>query len=166
MLLQIVPDAGDIRRDLLTVRQADTRDFTQSRIRLLGGNRLDLGADSAPLGIAGDLERTQRQVGMPRLGTRLDDAERRRLDLFLLLFAALTDQLADRWHFRPLDAHKDGLTVGGPEPPDYSKADLPRQREAVRRRTLSEGRARRGEDYVNKYSEKGPSVRRERYACG
>ncbi len=133
MLLQIVPDTGDVRRNLLTVGEANARDLTQSRVRFLRGDRFDLGANAAPLGIARDLKRTQRQVGMTGLGAGLDDTKGRRFDLFLLLFAALTDQLAYRWHFRPLDAHKDGRTVGGPEPPDYSKADQRRQRGSGRR---------------------------------
>src|SRR3712207_84322 len=40
VLLQVVPLAGDVRRDLFEVRQADARDLAQRGVRLLGGRRV------------------------------------------------------------------------------------------------------------------------------
>ncbi len=48
MLLQVVPLARDIGRNLNPVRQADARDFPKGRVGLLRGHRPHLRAD-APL---------------------------------------------------------------------------------------------------------------------
>src|ERR1700716_4456229 len=39
VLLEVVADAGDVGRDLHAVGQADTRDLSQRRVRLLRGHR-------------------------------------------------------------------------------------------------------------------------------
>ena len=49
VLLQVVADTGDVRGDLVTIGQADTGDFTQSRVRLLGRRGTDRGADASLL---------------------------------------------------------------------------------------------------------------------
>src|ERR1700727_1074971 len=50
VLLQVVADTGDIGGDFHTVGQANAGDLTQRRVRLLGGLRVNAGADTAPLG--------------------------------------------------------------------------------------------------------------------
>src|SRR5579884_1850081 len=49
VLLQVVADAGDVRRDLDTVRQAHASDLAQRRVRLLGGLRVHACANSTTL---------------------------------------------------------------------------------------------------------------------
>jgi hypothetical protein len=68
VLLQVVALAGDVRRHFDPVRQADTRDFTQRRVRLFGRLRINAGADSAPL-----RRSLQRRGGrlIPRCGATL-----------------------------------------------------------------------------------------------
>src|SRR4029077_1569897 len=87
VLLQVVTLAGDVGADLDPVRQADTGDLAQRRVRLLGGRRRDARADTALL-----------------RGSR----ERRRLRLGLLRRAALADELIDGRH-----AEADVPFVGG-----------------------------------------------------
>ena len=50
VLLQVMADTGNVRGDLDTIREADTGDLTQSRVRLLGGHGTDRSADTALLG--------------------------------------------------------------------------------------------------------------------
>src|SRR5450631_3509654 len=50
VLLQVVSDAGNVGGDFHTVGQTNAGDLTQRRVRLLGGLRVDAGADTAPLG--------------------------------------------------------------------------------------------------------------------
>ena len=50
VLLQIVADAGNVRGDLDTIRELDTGNLTQSRVRLLGGHGTNGSADAALLG--------------------------------------------------------------------------------------------------------------------
>jgi hypothetical protein len=50
VLLQVMADTGNVRGDLDTIREADTGDLTQSRVRLLGGHGTDCSADTALLG--------------------------------------------------------------------------------------------------------------------
>src|SRR5882724_587739 len=50
VLLQVVADAGNVGGDFHTIGQANAGDLTQRRVRLLGGLRVDAGADAAPLG--------------------------------------------------------------------------------------------------------------------
>src|SRR5262249_54767371 len=49
VLLEVVPLARDVGRDLLVVRQAHAGDLPQGAVRLLRGHRLDLEADPALL---------------------------------------------------------------------------------------------------------------------
>src|SRR3982751_3079518 len=77
VLLQVVADAGDVRRDLDAAGEADTRDLAQRRVRLLRGRRVHAGAHAAPLRAP---------------------LERRGLGLADLVLAALADQLLDRGH--------------------------------------------------------------------
>src|SRR5204862_6770491 len=49
VLLQVVPDTGNIGRDFNPVGQPHTRHFAQRRIRLLGGLRIHTGANSTLL---------------------------------------------------------------------------------------------------------------------
>src|SRR5688572_15478627 len=90
VLLQVVPDAGNVGGDLHPVDQPDARDLAKGRVRLLRGARHDLQADTTTLRRAathgaGLLQGVQRA------------AERGRLDLLACRLAALTDQLADGW---------------------------------------------------------------------
>src|SRR4051812_34034574 len=50
VLLEVVPDAGDVRRNLDARGEPHTRHLAQRRIRLLRGDRLNTGADAPPLG--------------------------------------------------------------------------------------------------------------------
>ena len=52
VLLQVVPDPGDVRRDLDARREPDTRDLAQRGVRLLRGVRVDARADAPALGRA------------------------------------------------------------------------------------------------------------------
>src|SRR6185312_1782999 len=49
VLLEVVADARDVRRDLHLVGQAHARDLAQGRVRLLGRHRPDLQAHAALL---------------------------------------------------------------------------------------------------------------------
>ena len=51
VLLQVVADAGNVRGDLDTIRQADTGNLTQCRVGLLGGHGTDGSADATLLGL-------------------------------------------------------------------------------------------------------------------
>src|SRR4029453_8295962 len=77
VLLQVVADSRDVRRDLDLAAELHTSDLAQRRVRLLGGGGVHARAHAAPL-------RTSLQ--------------RRRLGLARLRLAALTDQLLDRGH--------------------------------------------------------------------
>src|SRR4029453_8417703 len=77
VLLQVVPNTGDVRGDLNPGRQPDTSDLPQRRVRLLRGRRVHAGATPPPL------RRT---------------LERRRLSLAHLVLAALADQLLNCGH--------------------------------------------------------------------
>lgn len=77
VFLQVVAFAGDVGDDFALVGQADLGHFTQSRVRLLRGRRIDAGADTALLRVL---------------------FHRRDLALGLLRNAALADQLVDRRH--------------------------------------------------------------------
>jgi len=52
VLLQVMADTGNVRGDLDTIREADTSNLTQSRVRLLGGHGTNCGADTTLLGAA------------------------------------------------------------------------------------------------------------------
>src|SRR6202011_4113249 len=88
MLLEVVADTRDVGRDLLTVGEADAGDLTKRRVRLLRGDRLHLSAHAATLRVPGNLEGPVGQVGVTRLRSRRNDAERRGFDLLLYLLAA------------------------------------------------------------------------------
>src|SRR5580658_3423493 len=75
VLLQVVPDARDVRRDLDLAGQPDAGHLAQRRVRLLRRRRVDARAHAAALRAL---------------------LERRRLVLRYLVLAALADQLLDR----------------------------------------------------------------------
>src|SRR5215470_4146241 len=77
VLLQVVPDARDVRGDLDLAGKPDPRHLAEGGVRLLGRGRVDARANPAALGAA---------------------LERRRGGLGYLVLAALTDQLLDRGH--------------------------------------------------------------------
>src|SRR3982751_30677 len=77
VLLQVVADARDVRRDLDLAAELHTSDLAQRRVRLLGGSGVDARAHAAPLRAS---------------------LQRRRLGLARLRLAALADQLLDRGH--------------------------------------------------------------------
>lgn len=120
MLLQVVADTRDVGRDFLTVGEANAGHLAERRVRLLRSNRLHLGADAAALRIPRDLKVARRKIGMPRLGPRQDDAERRRLDLFPGPRTALAHQLIDCRHSYSLKeaqiARRPGHTENRPYP--------------------------------------------------
>ena len=49
VLLKVMADTGDIRGNFIAVGQANTGDFSQSRVRLLGRRGTDRGADASLL---------------------------------------------------------------------------------------------------------------------
>src|SRR5689334_16180744 len=49
VLLQVVADAGDVGGDFNAVGEANAGDFAQRRVRLLGGLRVDAGANTTLL---------------------------------------------------------------------------------------------------------------------
>src|SRR5450755_342621 len=75
VLLQVVPNPGDVRGDLDLAGQPDPGHLTQSRVRLLRRGRVDTRAHAAALRAP---------------------LERRRIVLRYLVLAALADQLLDR----------------------------------------------------------------------
>src|SRR5690348_16434856 len=77
VLLQVVPDARDVRGDLDLAGEPDPRHLAQGGVRLLGRGRVDARANPAALGAA---------------------LERRRGGLGYLVLAALSDQLLDSGH--------------------------------------------------------------------
>src|SRR3954468_12507624 len=77
VLLQVVPDPGDVRGDLDAAGQPDAGDLAKRGVGLLGRGRVDTRADAAALGAS---------------------LERRRLVLGHLVLPALADQLLDRGH--------------------------------------------------------------------
>ncbi|QDT01540.1 hypothetical protein HG15A2_48820 [Adhaeretor mobilis] len=77
MLLQRMTFAGDINGDFLTVRQSHTRDLAKRGVRLLGGHRPHL------------------QANTPLLRAALKDWRFAELPLLL---AVLADELIDCWH--------------------------------------------------------------------
>src|SRR5512142_2012809 len=77
VLLQVVPDAGNVGGDLDLAGEPDPRHLAQSGVRLLGRGRVDARANAAALGAA---------------------LERRRGGLGYLVLAALSDQLLDSGH--------------------------------------------------------------------
>src|SRR5438270_13192744 len=79
VLLQVVPDTRDVRRDLDAAGQPHPRDLAQRGVRLLRRRRVDARAHAAPLRAA---------------------LQRRRLGLADLVLPALADQLRDRGHSR------------------------------------------------------------------
>src|SRR5215207_4428104 len=94
MLLKIVPFAGDVRRDLHTVGQANPGDLAQRRVGLLRRHGLDLGTHAALL--RGMRSRTKTAGVTPK--RIAGETQRRRLGLFLDALAALTNQLIYRRH--------------------------------------------------------------------
>src|SRR5699024_10381439 len=50
VLLQVMADTRNVRGNLDTIREADTGNFTQGRVRLLRGHGTDRSADAALLG--------------------------------------------------------------------------------------------------------------------
>src|SRR5690606_3869077 len=78
VLLEVVADAGDVRRDLDLARELHAGHLAQRRVRLLGGRRVDAGAHTAPLRAA---------------------LQGRRLRGRLLRRPALAHELLDRGHY-------------------------------------------------------------------
>src|SRR6476620_7433701 len=91
VLLQVVPDARDVGRDLHLVGQPHAGDLAQRGVRLLRRHRSNLEADPTLLGGARD-----RHLALPQAVPVL--AHRRRLDLRDLALAAVAYELADRRH--------------------------------------------------------------------
>src|SRR6476619_7858803 len=77
VLLEVVTDARDVRRDLDAARQAHAGDLAEGGVRLLRSRRVDAGADASAL---------RRSL------------QGRRLVLRHLVLAALADQLINRGH--------------------------------------------------------------------
>jgi hypothetical protein len=77
VLLEVVTDSRNVRRNFVTIREANTGNFTEGRVRLLWSCRVNACANSATLRAA---------------------RESRRLGLALLNSALLADQLIDRRH--------------------------------------------------------------------
>ena len=58
VFLEIVTNTGNVARNLKTVGQTNSREFTQSRVRLLRRGRRNFGADASLLGrtdVSGDV---------------------------------------------------------------------------------------------------------------
>src|SRR5438105_5486478 len=92
-------DAGDVGRDFHVVREANTRDLSKSRVRLLRGHRADYRADAAFLGrAAAQLHEATflRVPGRP---------ERRCVDFLALRLASLAYELRDRGHVHSFISH-------------------------------------------------------------
>src|SRR3954465_9073446 len=79
VLLQVVTDARDVRRDLDAAGEPDAGDLAERGVRLLRRRRVDARADAAAL-----------RAPLERRGLRLAE----------LGLASLADQLLDRWHGR------------------------------------------------------------------
>src|SRR6476660_4411906 len=94
VLLQVMPLTRNVRCHFHLVGQANSGDFPQRGIRLLGRHGLDLGAYATLL----------RRVAPPALTTGIPThgcigvSEGWRLGLLLDAFSAFTDQLINRWH--------------------------------------------------------------------
>src|SRR3954452_1460857 len=86
VLLQVVPLARDVARDLHAVRQPHAGDLAESRVRLLRRGRVHARADAATLRGGQDL-----LAALARLETR-------RRELLLGPLAALADELIDARH--------------------------------------------------------------------
>jgi hypothetical protein len=114
VLLQVVPDARDVCRDLDARREPHAGDLAQRGVGLLGRGRVDARADAAALRAA---------------------LERRRLRLTELGLASLADQLLDRWHGRCCPFRRTSLClrcVGPPPTPAVgcvARAALRRRKE-------------------------------------
>ena len=94
VLLQIVAFAGTISRNFHAVRQADTSDLTQSRVRLFRGHGRHLDANAA-------LERSA--LGQDGLGANKrisDELQSRRLGFALDDTASFANELIDGRHVR------------------------------------------------------------------
>src|SRR5688572_13134700 len=81
MLLQVVPLARDVGRDLVAVREPHAGHLAKSRVGLLRRGRIDARADPSPL----------RTIGEGRCRGLLTD-----------LLASLADELVDRRHETPI----------------------------------------------------------------
>src|SRR5206468_7754694 len=92
VLLKVVADARDVGGDFHPIGQADTRDLSQRRVRLLRGHRSHDGAHAALLG------RAATQLGVPALERVPGGAQGRRVYLLLLRLPPAADELRDRRH--------------------------------------------------------------------
>src|SRR5204863_10085058 len=86
VLLQVVPLARDVARDLHAVGEPHAGDLAESRVRLLRRGRVHARADAATL------------RGREHLLAALTRLETRRRQLLLGLLAALADELIDAGH--------------------------------------------------------------------
>src|ERR1700722_4065395 len=116
MLLEVVTLARNVGADLEAVRQADARDLAQRGVRLTGRGGRDARADTAALRSAG---------------------ERGRLDLRLLLGAALANKLIDGRHgersssFRSYGDNKGTAGAGGLRRREGRVPNLERKRQTA-----------------------------------
>src|SRR5258706_4555477 len=92
VLLQVVADARDVRRDLHVIGETHPGDLAERGVRLLRGHRADDRADTTLLG------RALAQLHEPTVKRVPRRAQRGRVHLRLLALPALADQLRDRWH--------------------------------------------------------------------
>src|SRR5688572_15334877 len=92
VLLEVMADPRDVRRDLHAVRETDTGDLAECRVRLLRGHGADDRADAPLLGRALREDRVAALQGVPR------PAKGRRVHLLTLGLPTLPDQLRGRRH--------------------------------------------------------------------
>ena len=93
VLLQVVSDTGDIHGRFKSVGQTDTRDLTESRVRLLRAGRVNSRAYASLLRCA--------QIGC-FVGKGIKSfLEHRRLGFIRLITSALSDKLVKGWHRLP-----------------------------------------------------------------
>ena len=93
VLLKVVADTGDVGRSLHTVGKSYSGDLTKSRVRLLGGNGCNLGADASSLRC--------RLVDSLVLKSVEASLENGGLGLVCLVLTTLLNELVKGWHDFP-----------------------------------------------------------------
>src|SRR5438445_6247153 len=136
VLLKVVADAGDIGGDLHPVGQADTRDLSQRRVRLLRGHRPDDRADAALL------RRATTQLGVATFERVPGRAQGRCIYLLLLRLPPAADELRDRWHVDSFCYVSPGHADAPKRTPDRSRFGLPSRPRSRPLRVRSSGAAR------------------------